>query len=117
MNKLKDFLVDGRKLVVQLKRIGDACFKVIDIEEPVKRALKSNINKNDEVWEYFTYKNLSSPQMYKKYKRIMKELPDLKDRFCRDIKNETKNEKKRNKRRARDTEELAPIEEGTYFNT
>ena len=78
MEKLKDFIVSGRKLVVSLKKVGENAFKVIDIEEPVKRALKSNINKNDEVWEYFTYKNLSSSQMYKKYKRIMKEMTDIK---------------------------------------
>ena len=40
-------MVSGRKLVVSLKKVGDKAFKVIDIEEPVKRTLKSNINKND----------------------------------------------------------------------
>lgn len=31
MEKLKDFLVSGRKLVVSLKKVGDQAFKVIDI--------------------------------------------------------------------------------------
>ena len=104
MEKLKDYLVSGRKLVVALKKVGEQAFKVIDIEEPVKRALKSNINKNDEVWEYFTYKNLSSSQMYKKYKKIMKEMVDIKEKFCKDIRNESKTEKKRDKRRTKECE-------------
>lgn len=31
MEKLKDFMVSGRKLVVCLKKVGDKAFKVIDI--------------------------------------------------------------------------------------
>lgn len=72
MEKLKDFLVNGTKLVVSLKKLGDKAFKVIDIEEPTKYSLKSNISRIDEVWEIFTYKNLNPMQLYKKYKKIMK---------------------------------------------
>lgn len=51
MRKLKDYLIGNRKLVIQLKKVGDhGNYKVIDIEEPIKRALRSNISKNDEIW-------------------------------------------------------------------
>lgn len=111
MKKLKDYLLGNRKLVIQLKRVQDG-YKVIDIEEPVKRALRSNISKNDEIWEFFNYRNLSAFQLFKKYKRIMKENPVLRDAFVRDIKNQSKSERKKEKRRARE-EEMAPVEEGT----
>ena len=73
MRKLKDYLLGNRKLIIQLKKVGDnGNYKVIDIEEPVKRTLRCNISKNDEIWEFFNYKNLGSSQLFKKYKRIMK---------------------------------------------
>ena len=37
----------------------------------------------------------------------MKEMVDIKEKFCRDIKNETKNQKKKDKRKYREYEEVA----------
>jgi hypothetical protein len=71
MRKLKDYLLSNRKLIIQLKKTNDG-YRVIDIEEPVKRTLRSNITKNDEIWEFFNYRNLSAGQLFKKYKRVMK---------------------------------------------
>ena len=105
MRRLKEALVSKKKLVVSLKKVAEGSFKVIDIEEPTKRTLKSTVSKNDEIWDSFMYKNLSAAQLYKKYKRVMKETTDLKDKFCRDIKNETKCEKKKPRRKAREYEE------------
>jgi hypothetical protein len=35
--------------------------------------MRSNISRNDEIWSEITYKNYSSGQLYKKYRKIMEE--------------------------------------------
>ena len=111
MKKLKEFLLGNRKLIIQLKKTSDG-YKVIDVEEPVKRALRSNITKNDEIWEFFSYRNLGASQLFKKYKRIMKENAVLRDAFVKEITSESKSERKSERGNRNSNKDYAVVDEG-----